>query len=113
MWFYVRVQIGNPPPSGAGPAPAVVSAHFLSTAQGELALTVIGFGVLVIIAFAFVLKSKAASPDLALRCFIITMIVIGTMFLICAGYSNDQIAPAIGLFGTIAGYLLGKSEAQK
>jgi hypothetical protein len=31
------------------------------------------------------------------------------MFLITAGYTSDQIAPMIGLLGTIAGYLLGKS----
>jgi len=30
--------------------------------------------------------------------------------LITAGYSNDQIAPAVGLLGTIAGYLLGRIQ---
>ena len=73
----------------------------------------IAFGVLVIVAFAFVLRSKAAAPELAIRGIILTMIVTGTMFLICAGYTNDQIAPAIGLFGTIAGYLLGRGEAPR
>jgi hypothetical protein len=90
-----------------------VGAHFLSTAEGELALTVIAFGVIVIILSALVLRSRAAAPELILRSFTITMIVSGTLFLICAGYTNDQIAPAVGLFGTIAGYLLGKGEAQK
>jgi hypothetical protein len=114
MWSYhLPMQIANPPPTGTQSSPPVVSAHFLSSAEGELALTVIGFGAMVIIAFAIVLRSKAATPELALRCFIITMIITGTLFLICAGYTNDQIAPAIGLFGTIAGYLLGKSEVQR
>jgi hypothetical protein len=90
-----------------------VGAHFLSTAEGELALTVIAFGVIVIILSALVLRSRAAAPELILRSFTITMIVSGTLFLICAGYTNDQIAPAVGLFGTISGYLLGKGEAQK
>jgi hypothetical protein len=113
MCFYVRVQIANPPPSAAPQSPPPVAAHFLSTAEGELALTVIAFGIIVIVVSAIVLRSKLASPDLVLRSFTITMIVSGTLFLICAGYSNDQIAPAVGLFGTIAGYLLGKSEGQK
>ena len=91
----------------------MAGAHFLSTAEGELALTVIAFGVIVILAFAILLWSKSAPPDLAFRALSITMIVTGTLFLICAGYTNDQIAPAIGLFGTIAGYLLGRSEAQR
>jgi hypothetical protein len=90
-----------------------VGAHFLSTAEGELALTVIAFGVIVIILSALVLRSRDAAPELILRSFTITMIVSGTLFLICAGYTNDQIAPAVGLFGTIAGYLLGKAESQK
>lgn len=107
------MQISNPPPSGIQSPPPSVSPHFLSTAEGELALTVIAFGVVVIILSAIVMKSKAAAPELILRSFTITMIVSGTLFLICAGYTNDQIAPAVGLFGTIAGYLLGKSEAQK
>ncbi len=38
----------------------------------------------------------------------ITLIIISTLFLITAGYSNNQIAPAVGLLGTIAGYLLGR-----
>lgn len=107
------VQIANPPPSGTPSSSPTVAAHFLSTAEGELALTVLAFGIIVIVVSAIVLRSKAAAPELVLRCFIITMIVSGTLFLICAGYTNDQIAPAIGLFGTIAGYLLGKAEAQR
>jgi hypothetical protein len=110
MW---GVQIGNPPLSGTSASPPSIGRSFLSTAEGELALTVIAFGVVVIAAFAIVLKSKAASPELAIRGLTTAMIVTGTLFLICAGYTNDQIAPAIGLFGTIAGYLLGKSETQK
>ena len=50
------------------------------------------------------------SYNLLLVTFIlITLIITATLFLITAGYDNNQIAPAIGLFGTVAGYLLGKS----
>ncbi len=41
---------------------------------------------------------------------LITLIIIGTLFLIAAGYDKEQILSAMGLFGTIAGYLLGKSS---
>lgn len=40
---------------------------------------------------------------------LITLIIVGSIFLITAGYDNTQILSAMGLFGTIAGYLLGKS----
>lgn len=42
----------------------------------------------------------------------LTLVVVTGVFLITAGYSENQIAPMIGLLGTIAGYLLGKGEAK-
>ena len=102
------MQVVNQPPPGAtasGPPP---SARFLSSAEGELALIVIGLGLVVIFALALFLRRKEASMDDAIRAYGITLIIIGTMVLICAGYSNDQIAPAMGLFGTLAGYLPGR-----
>jgi hypothetical protein len=77
-----------------------------------LALVVVGLGVLVILALSVVLRTKGASPDDAIRAYGIVLIIVGTMVLICAGYSNDQIAPAMGLFGTLAGYLLGRRGSQ-
>jgi hypothetical protein len=44
------------------------------------------------------------------RYFIIIIIVIGTLALITTGFSSDQIAPAAGLFGTLAGYLVGRHD---
>jgi membrane associated rhomboid family serine protease len=46
------------------------------------------------------------------RTYTITLIIVGTMFLITAGYNSDQISPAMALFGTIAGYLLGRIDQQ-
>jgi hypothetical protein len=102
------MQVVNAPPAGVTANAPPPSPRFLSSAEGELALIVIGLGVLVIIALSIVLKTKGASTDDAIRGYAIILIIIGTMVLICAGYSNDQIAPAIGLFGTLAGYLLGR-----
>ncbi len=107
------MQIANAPPSGATTSAPVSSAHFLSSTEGELTLAVIALGVLIIIAQSIVLRSKSASADDAMRAYSITLIIIGTMVLICAGYSNDQIAPAMGLFGTVAGYLLGRRGGQQ
>jgi hypothetical protein len=38
----------------------------------------------------------------------LTILVSGGLFLIAAGYSEDQMSPVIGLLGTIAGFVLGK-----
>ena len=102
------MQIANAPPARAVSAAPAVSHRFLSSAEGELALVVLALGVLVILAMTLVLRNKEASAEDAIRAYSITMIITGTMVLICAGYSNDQIAPAMGLFGTLAGYLLGR-----
>ena len=40
------------------------------------------------------------------RITIVTILVMGSLFLITSGYSSSHIAPAFGLFGMIGGYLL-------
>ena len=42
------------------------------------------------------------------RITIVTILVMGSLFLITSGHSSSHIAPAFGLFGTIGGYLLGQ-----
>jgi len=39
------------------------------------------------------------------------VIIVGlSALLLVAGFSNDQLTPIVGLFGAIAGYLLGKES---
>ena len=40
----------------------------------------------------------------------VTMIIISALILITGGFSGEEIAPIVGLLGTVAGYLLGKSS---
>ena len=58
------------------------------------------------------LFSRSASDRIeeATRMHTVILIVIGTLLLISAGFDAQKIAPALGLFGTIAGYLLGRAE---
>jgi len=59
----------------------------------------------------FLLRSISGfKPQDSLRIFGVILIILGTLFVIAAGFSSQQIAPAMGLFGTIAGYLLGRGE---
>jgi hypothetical protein len=55
-------------------------------------------------------RAANTQPADILRLFTVTMVVIGTLALIAIGYSSQQIAPALGLFGTILGYLLGRTD---
>ncbi len=70
---------------------------------------VLGFGLLVLFLATYLLKS-GRSPESILRIFGTILIIVASIFLVVAGYSNNQIAPVMGLLGTIAGYLLGKEE---
>jgi hypothetical protein len=65
------------------------------------------FFVLEFILLRSIVKNKTEE---IIKVLIVTLIIISTLVLITSGFSNDQIAPALGLFGTIAGYLLGKAE---
>ncbi len=79
----------------------------------NLSILVLGFGLIIIALEVFLIMKKKIDADNTVRFIIVTLIITAALFLITAGYSNDQIAPAMGLMGAIAGYLLGKSEKEK
>ncbi|HKD59561.1 MAG TPA: hypothetical protein VKB47_03820 [Terracidiphilus sp.] len=106
------IQVANPPPTGAVARAPAPSSHFLSTFEGELSLVIVGLTVVVLATLAILLWKKDASAEDSIRAFALVLIILGTIVLISAGYSNDQIAPAVGLFGTLAGYLLGRKGSQ-
>lgn len=77
----------------------------------------LGFGILVfgllVIGFMSRLIAKPADVNAIIRAFALILIIVASVFLIVTGYSQDQIAPVMGLLGTIAGYLLGTHEKDK
>ena len=74
-----------------------------------LTCIIILLGVFVIVALMrSISRISGHHPEDISRPIIIVTIVTGTLILVTAGYSNDQIAPAFGLFGTIVGYILGR-----
>ncbi|WP_026968046.1 hypothetical protein [Algoriphagus terrigena] len=99
----------NPPPPSEGNGVSQILP--MSSYEFYLSLLVLGFGILVILFEFFLIKIKKINASDTIKFIIITLIIISTLFLITAGYSNDQIAPAVGLLGTIAGYLLGRIQS--
>ena len=69
------------------------------------------FGVVILFLIAWVMRKTVLSPDSVLRVFGTIIIIISSIFLVVSGYSDQQIVPVIGLLGTVAGYLLGKSSS--
>lgn len=76
-----------------------------------VALLIFAFAIFVLYYFLFI--RKEISSYQITRMSLITLIIVATLILIITGYDSEQIAPAIGLLGTIAGYLLGKSQAEE
>jgi len=75
---------------------------WLTCVIGFIGLCIIGF-----IVFAVRTTQHVRAEDVT-RPVVVVTIIFGTLILITAGYSNQQVAPAFGLFGTIVGYLLGR-----
>jgi ABC-type transport system involved in cytochrome c biogenesis permease subunit len=71
-----------------------------------LTLSVLTFGVLVILVMAVLVLKKSSTGEI-LRLFTVPMVIVAAVFLVVTGFSNDQITPVIGLLGTLAGYILG------
>jgi hypothetical protein len=104
-------QLPSPSPP---PNPSVggnISGFISTKTPYEFWLTcIIGFLGLSIIASLIwaIRKSANFRPEDITRPIIIITVIVGTLILVTAGYSNEQIAPAFGLFGTIVGYILGR-----
>lgn len=98
----------NPPPL---PSEEVDGHSFLSDFEHWLTLVILAFGAFVLLVEYLLLRhAKRSSYDL-MQLFAVNLIITGTLVMISAGYSAEQIAPALGLFGTIAGYLLGRRSS--
>lgn len=104
----------NPPAQNSANEPPPLSEEqkdgrsFLTGFEQWLTLVILLFGALVLLAEYLLLRQTQKTSYELMQLFAVNLIITGTLVLISAGYSASQIAPALGLFGTIAGYLLGR-----
>lgn len=111
---------GLPPPADlptAAPAQVTAREAVARVEAGQLAtlfelnLTKLIFlFALVALTFLFLIARGDRATPFLLRIYVITILVFGSLLVVSSAYSTDQIAPVIGFFGTIAGYLLGKGD---
>jgi hypothetical protein len=105
-------DFANPPKGGNLPQAGLMD-FFGGRTPYEFWLTVLiaVFGLAVVLLLLWHLRgvSGRKAEDVA-RPIVVVALITGALILVTAGYSNDQIAPAFGLFGTIAGYILGRLE---
>jgi len=76
--------------------------------EQQVSYAILLFGTAVLIVQYLLLRSPKRNSYEILQLLAINLIVTGTLFLISAGYSAQAISPGLGLFGTIAGYVLGR-----
>lgn len=74
-----------------------------------LTCLIILFGVTVLALYIYAIRNiQNRRPEDVSRALIVITVITGSLILITAGYTNEQIAPAFGLFGTVIGYMLGR-----
>jgi hypothetical protein len=74
-----------------------------------LTLLIMVFGLTVLGLYIYAIRNiPHRRPDDISRAVIVVSVITGSLLLITAGYTNEQVAPAFGLFGTIIGYMLGR-----
>ena len=75
-----------------------------------LTISVLGFSCVALIMATVLLWRSGAPPQQVLRVFGVITILGFSALLLVVGYSNEQLTPIVGLFGAIAGYLIGKDS---
>ncbi len=80
----------------------------LTDREQLLSYAILLFGTAVLFVQYLLLRTPKRNSYEILQLLAINLIVTGTLFLISAGFSAQQISPGLGLFGTIAGYVLGR-----
>jgi len=66
------------------------------------------FCLLVLVIAAWLLRGKNVDSQIIKKMFGLTLILCLSAFLMVTGYGQAQLTPIVGLFGTVAGYLLAK-----
>lgn len=101
-------EVTNSPPAAPPTRHIAPYERILSGPEVQLTFALLFFG-LIIIGLQFLIMHKTNSDSQTiLKMSTVTLVIISTLFLITAGFSGDQIAPATGLLGTIVGYVLGR-----
>jgi hypothetical protein len=94
-----------------GQAPLAVTPWWTTQNAMTMSSVVLVFGLVVIVICAALMRASRPTSEAVLRVFGTVLIITGALFLVVAGYDDKQMAPVMGLLGTLAGYLLGKAPA--
>jgi hypothetical protein len=101
--------LANPAPNPGSSGNLIDFIFKKSPYEFWLTLLIIAFGLTVLGLYIYAIRNiQNRRPEDVSRALIVITVITGSLVLITAGYSNEQIAPAFGLFGTVIGYMLGR-----
>ncbi len=100
------ISLGQNPPISSPGKPII-----LTDREYFLSIAVLVFGLVIILLEFFLLIKRQDTPQSILLIIVTTLIVIAGLFIITAGLTTEQVAPAFGLYGAIVGYLLGRESS--
>jgi hypothetical protein len=101
----------NPTPTDAQLAPLQMMSGPALPVSYWIPVFLIIFGGLVIWVQYKYLLTVRPKPDVSLASFSLTLIITGTLVIISTGMNEKILGTAVGLFGTIAGYVLGRTQS--
>jgi zinc transporter ZupT len=101
-----KIELGSISPSTVSSGDS--SSWWSTTNAATMSSIVLVFGLMICV-LVMVLMRQGRNADSVLKVMGTILIIISSIFLVVAGYTDTQIAPVMGLLGTIAGYLLGKN----
>lgn len=101
-------------PSGTGlvdePHNMTTQSSWMTVRELVLSISILVFGLATLmIQYQLLRHATQGRTEEVAKTFIVTLIILGTLLLLGSGFDDRTISPALGLFGTIAGYLLGKT----
>jgi peptidoglycan/LPS O-acetylase OafA/YrhL len=98
----------NPPPNGHAviePQPVWYNHELMAS------WAVLFVGGTILLAMIFAKPMQNWPRELHARLIVVVLSVVAALYLITAGWSSEQTAPAFGLLGAIVGYVLGRGDS--
>lgn len=119
--FWAAVAAVEPPAIPVNPAPEAPvgvaeggKASLMNQREFLTSIFLMIFGSVVIFMQFFYYKMRGkdseSAGDSPVRLSIVSLIIVCTLIMITSGYNAAQIGPTTALFGTLAGYLIGKHD---
>lgn len=115
-----KISVTNSPPSDPVESTDILEPEQMTTHASPftsfeflLSIIVLFFGLIVVSLEVYLASKGVIRSEYAYKCIIITLVIVGSIVLITAGYSNNQINGVIGILGSIAGYMLAKGTTQQ